>query len=125
MKRNLTLAVFSIMFITGCEYIPPSKPSRPHGTSKYKHQQNLKRAQETPSFLKNFVETKEEKEAKKAAAATPEATAITLPNFKGDYIKKLRTKYPMLDISKIEDKDLMGMLEVYSQELNKIKARLQ
>jgi hypothetical protein len=114
------------MFITGCEYIPPGEPSRPHGLSKYKHKQNSERAKETPGFLKNFIPTKEEKEAQKAAAAAaPEATAITLPNFKGDYIKKLRSKYPLLDISKIEDKDLMGMLEVYSQELNKIKARLQ
>lgn len=112
------------MFITGCEYIPPSKPSKPYGSSKYKHQQNVERAQEMPGFLKNFVDTKEEKAAK-AATAAPEATATTLPNFKGDYLKKLRAKYPMLDVSKIEDKDLMGMLEVYSQELNKIKARLQ
>ena len=80
---------------------------------------------ENQSTITIFCDLDLKLEAKKAAAATPEATAITLPNFKGDYIKKLRTKYPMLDISKIEDKDLMGMLEVYSQELNKIKARLQ
>lgn len=115
------------MFITGCEYIPPGKPSKPHGLSKYKHKQNSERAQETPGFLKNFMDSKEEKQTQKTAEttnATPEATATTLPNFKGDYLKKLRSKYPMLDTSKIEDKDLMGMLEVYSQELNKIKARL-
>jgi len=124
MIKLIVSSCLSLVVLTGCEYVGPSKPTKPYGTSKYKYER-LNKEVKTPGFLKNFLGEDNAVAAKGDNTGAVEATATTLPNFKGDYLKMLKEKYPMLDVSKIEDKDLMRMLELYSQELNKIKARLQ
>lgn len=114
MRNLVATSLFSLVILTGCEYTGPSKPSKPYGLAKQKYENNKDKKAETPKFLKNFIE-KEEKAP---------ASNVALPSFKAGYLDKLRAKYPMLKIEKIEDKDLMGMLEIYSQELNKIKKKL-
>jgi len=117
MRSLVATSLFSLVILTGCEYTGPSKPSKPYGLAKQKYENNKDKKAETPKFLKNFIE-----EDKKAPASNN--NTVALPSFKAGYLDKLRAKYPMLKIEKIEDKDLMGMLEIYSQELNKIKKKL-
>ena len=130
MIKHLLIPALGLIFLTGCEYSGPRKPTKLDGLAKHKYKQRTDNT-EIPEFLKKFIEeenvesTPSSKSKETKVTSNVEATAVTLPNFKGDYLKKLRSKYPLLDTKKIEDKDLIGMLEIYSQELNKIKARLQ
>ena len=107
MKHLILTSTFAALALTGCEYTGPSKPSKPHGLSKYKYERNKKKVEEagSHSLLKNFLE---EDEKANTASAPKELNEIELPGFKGDYLKKLKAKYPMLDVAKIEDKDLNG-----------------
>lgn len=121
-KRVLLVSILLSFALTGCEYNQP-KPSKSYGLSRTRQTSQVKTK---APFLERFINNQKKKSAEKVTESAPSKNQSSSPvDDRQSRLNSLRKKYGITKPEQIDKKDLLGMMEIYSEDIKELQNRIQ